>query len=947
MSDLNITKTNVNKKEENKVEKYIARVNNNIFAIINWTEYKTFQWHEKSPEIFNKLNTNFKKLLESFLKDPNFSHLFPEFFNDNWEINKKFTKKFDRYFPIYKDFLIEKIKQNPWEEKKIIIDFVKTLFIFEENLEVEKFWKFFLNNTSEQINELFQESKKLFSSFTKVEYENLENSEHNFDKENKNAWLMMIKNHLSDWIDENGKFNKLNIQDSIHSHFEKTAEKFIETFDHWYRSTNLDKEFLFILKNSLNNLEKDFQTLKDSWYWDLCKKDFIWYLSDKLDKSKYDKNFIDLITKLINSKSDNLSEKVEEIIEILSNNRNKYLKNYIRKYRSLENKSLETVSLDDWYEGAWFERRSKFFGDVFVEDENWNMKFIDRYLGFLWIKPNNEWYFDINNLLYGWDQRKKFEKYLMLEKNFWRQKKSLRWETDDEKFRFYIEDTIEQFKDILRRFQNKSYNNKQEEVLTFIEEEKNSVDLLVWFWWESLENEEKEKTFNKNRDEKMGEKYPSHGIKEWIITRLNTKWLLDNEWAQILLAKEWEKPTNSSVWNKTAVLYNFFHWYKEWYINLSDFEIWSKKMKDIIDLYIPARTNNSDTISIKSINDFLELGLDTCSSLLEWKTIKQSNYIDIINRLWFDIKNKKQIQNLKEFLKYLKFLIPSLEWMMNDAEKDKKDLKEIKDLFPESKKDLADRFIIWPDKEADRWFIKLVSKYNWDARSMWDLTRWMIISDNVINITNDIWEFIEVIKYHPSVEQINISESTWNFTEKAPKASWYRDVVLEVKMKSWNKVEIQFHYKEYLKFKKNWYILWKDFLKKEFINNPKKFIKFTDFEVNKILDEAQRNYKWIKLPENFWILCENPNHFNDKVNWEKVHKSWNLEDNSNNNKLSSDTLYNLARAMEKDEDPKVKVLVAKLRKIESIWYDIAWGKTLANELRESWETEKNQKKTNS
>ena len=66
---------------------------------------------------------------------------------------------------------------------------------------------------------------------------------------------------------------------------------------------------------------------------------------------------------------------------------------------------------------------------------------------------------------------------------------------------------------------------------------------------------------------------------------------------------------------------------------------------------------------------------------------------------------------------------------------------------------------------------------------------------------------------------------------------------------------------------------------------------------------------------NFWILC----------------KTWKFtfEDLSYNNEnlLSSDTLYNIARSCSWDN-----TLQAKIEKIESLWYDMAGWRTLANEI---------------
>lgn len=1013
MTSLDTQKTQANTPQENEVEKYMDKVRQDILEVINTIETNKIKiiknknnsglkdrLKQENKKVLSKdssLHSNFKSLLQAFLQNSKYLKLFPEFSWEEWE--NKLNKKFNRYFPIYKDFLIEKVKQNPWNEENIILDFVKTLFIFEENLEKDKFEKFFMNNDSEKIDSFFQKSKNIFSSFAKIEYDDLENSEHtetffvnpkltkflkvfkkkiknilpketkdkiaenktykkikwqfskkiNFDnkdiinlsKKNQDQWLMMIKNFIADSVDENWEINEQIVKNSIHTHYEKTTERFIETFDHWYKSTNLDSDFLFVLKNFHNNLEKDFNILKNSWYWNWCKKDLYWYFSDKLDWKKYSPEFLISINKLLKANSNNSSSNIEEIIETVKENRTKYLKSHIREYKSLKWVDLEKVDLDTWHKWTWFERRSEFFEKAFVKYNKWKITLTPRYLKFLWIPPDESWNINIDNLLSWWDQKTKFEEYL--KNNFDKQKKSLRWKEEKEKWWFYVEDTIEQFKDILKYFQNKNFENKENEVLKFIEQEKNSVDLLVWFWWENLENGEKEKIIVTDRDKIIKEKYPSHWIKEWIITILNNKWLLKDDWAQIFMAKEWEEPTNSSYWNKTAVLERLFHWYKEWNINLSDFQINDKKMKDITDLYIPAKISKDSIISTSDINNFIELWLDTCSSLLDWKKYKNNSYLKIMTENWFDTKDTKKIYELKEFLKYLKYLIPSLKSMLEDGKRDRNELNRIKETLEAKNHILWKRFIVWPDKDTDRWFVKMVSKYNWDPREMWDLTRWMVTSENIVSITDDISEFIKIIKYDQSVEQINISESTWNFTEKAPKPSWYRDVVLEVKMKSWNKVEIQFHYKEYLEFKKHWYVLWEDFMKESFVNNQKKFVKFTDKEIDKILNEAERNYKWIKLPENFAILCENPNHFNDKVNWEKIHKSWNLEDNwsfISDNKLSSDSLYNLARAMESDKSEEWETLVSKLRKVESIWYDLAWWRTLANELRQSWEKAK-------
>lgn len=836
-----------------------------------------------------------------------------------FEVLEKFEKKFQSYFKRYKWSIracirssLDESNQSQFLTKecfknivhRAIKDLLNIMYIFGDNLDPDTFDEVLCNKGNDFWN-IFTVVSDTYTSLAEVEYR-----QNSYLKESAEPQVLkMYKHILADSILDDGKVCYKALSDRIEAHFEHTFIEIVSAFNHWYYSSHLDINFLNALQEFTQNVLSDMELLQSQWVlkWE---KGFLQYFQTDItqeynmhffcthlfQKSKklepfiqqgwYGDLFIDWLTGVAKAECDNQS-----FAKYAINVRKRKLQAYIKDFATdLDSVFLNEVWFERWYEFKPSSRRKVFFENI-VEDEN---RLFYRYRELL---RNIE---DPNS-----PQWIRFTHYLA---------ESWELDTKDQKLQYLqdVEQEISQF----------SLWNFEHDMRSFIKKNKHLVDILVSFWWYNLEQDfisDKDKYQWVAWQRLFKKDYKPHGLKEGIVSELAKRKLIGpekNHHVQIFMESDLN---NSSSWNYAKVLERLQHWYESSIVNigdmyLSDQDGITRYFKDMFLLYLPSLSCESSS----DILNYVHEGLDICTSLLEGEsTFEDNSYIQTLLSYWFDLRNKQQIDTLKEFLKYVLYCSWDIEKMMLDAQRDRSFFQkmtsdeEFVTLFGHESEDT---WLLWPEKKISRVYQKVLSSYNGDLRDIWDLTRMLFVCENVVDLNHKLVDFIEYITQFDEVKQISIWDYTWNFTEKSPKKSGYRDVNLSIKLASWNIVEAQFHYREYLKFKKEGYELGKDFLSEK--ERRKRNIKKISREQAEKIKFLAKQDPTIKLPANFALLCE----------WgEFVFSDWISQ--TEGNILSSDVLYNLSRSLSHDKE-----LQAILQSIESAGYDIAWGKTLAHEI---------------
>jgi hypothetical protein len=194
-----------------------------------------------------------------------------------------------------------------------------------------------------------------------------------------------------------------------------------------------------------------------------------------------------------------------------------------------------------------------------------------------------------------------------------------------------------------------------------------------------------------------------------------------------------------------------------------------------------------------------------------------------------------------------------------------------------------------PIKWIDRIMEKVLSWwfFNGDFRKVWDLARWTLEFDNVVDLYNWLEELLNNDYFkNPSVK-ILIKDNIWNPLWDAPHFQKYRDINCIIKLGTWNVVELQLQVKPMLMANNKWISL---------IEWTIKDLDFTEKEKEYIVKLASKIKKpKLRIPENDFVV------------WHEIYELW--------------------RSIS-DWDNLQKELKLKLNKLLIILHNTAWQKCL-------------------
>lgn len=936
MSINNIWGTKTNIKNNNLYTNVISQKNLFCENISKILENKNFKI-EEIIERFLKMRS------VKFLKDNKFWFL-RKYMNEEWKVEEKFYEKFDKYFPIHEEIFFKNLNEeidnleeiNEENVKNTINNFLSKylhiIFIFTEKIKLsdldkylksniedlsftfswaktdiillDNFWKDIVEKLKkrfweEEINDsdIFYMSEKFFSSLYRRLYKEIEESKDN--EIDKSKWDI-----ISEKIEE--EFKKA---------FNEVFYIFETWIEYWYEDNEKLKnleiftrklfEWLVFIKKE-NIAFRDFPVRRiDEKFVDYIKKFFLDF--DKL-KSDFKEEFI-LFLKYVSENNFNwikpeLREKIKEKEEKIANSR------VPNETERINNLNINNVDFQTWENVEEAQKYENVFSEVIARD--WKMNFAE----FLELKNKEKFeeYFEIFSKFYA-------KKYVKKDKN----KSNQEHQKEEDLFK---ENMKKQFEEILK------YEWKKVE--DFIKNDVNNLNALI-LWWRfilkirSLKKDNQE--INLENISKIEEK--EYWVVEKILKRLKRRDLLDTE--KIRFSIDW-KVRNTSIEWKDLWLDELIKSLKRWFIDLGSKKI---KLADgeekiiwwIKELYIPAKLNEDWQRNlyrdISAIETHLDDWIDVCYALLKNRNINESStefhYLKnilitkkIVPENYKDLKieDKERLQELVEMLKFIRSRISPLKEMMliwmedrNELEKD----QTIKELLRKHKDSS-----IWPEKAFKRAFEKLIWEYGWNFNKIWDLTRARVVSRDLDTSIEDIVNFIDIISKKDIITNISIVDSTWEPISIPKKNSWYRDIKLFLKLKSWNTVEVQFQVEEMYEIKDKWINLELEENNGIFVKMWKEWALLTNDEMKELLNYCKE--RSIELPTKD-ILIKLMKDEDNWIEWE------NFEEILKWNQISTDYSYHIARQLEKWSSIR-----KKLTRLERILADSAWSKIVLKYL---------------
>jgi len=920
-----------------------------ILEIIeNWT-----WWEIDENETF-KIEKYMKRYIKSNLKNIeqlDLAPIFNKYFNDDKNIDSNtFDSKFNKYFPIHFTELVNYIKwkllpltkkvskNNQLEKekliKKILNKYLYILFIFWEKIplselltniekDTENLIEFYISvlENIEKINHLETKQIKQLKNESKISKL--------YDKESKNSEKSIIDDPFCSTMYRNAfkrikpnwdinkdedKMYKDEISEKIEELYKLEFRKLFTAFEKWYGSDWNFWDNMHYLEDSIKKI---------LWSIVIFKNLNIAFTENFSYNIKEKKILHDVNTKLIEwniigwSKNKNTNQKLEiffkEFIEMSVNNLEigDFL-DFIKKLNILKKKTAESKIPEHL---PYINKKD--INIKTIDFDNWNNIHESQKYDLLFSKIiSNNWILNIS--------------------------KHLQLETIDNDLVFlFTENYWLEYNVVLSQFQEIKWLSKSWITLSkFVENDINNLNLLV-IWWEFLLKIRKLKKWNNNEitaiDIKKIKK-KSYWLIEKISDLLNKNKIFDKKNIHKLrFTPEW-KLNNISVKTIPKQLVDIFEWFKKWPIELDKKEIqaWNKTIliKDIIDLYIPKKISNK--WKNIDINNLLNIWIDLCYNLVQWKPITensqkiylktlQKHHIIPKNVKKLNIKNKDNILNLVETLKFIKDHINPLEEMIKKGNQDKEKLIEL--FWPILNKNkwkiVKDYF--WPNKSFIRAFTKLIKLYSWDFTLIWDLTRLRIVKNDIDWLENSIINFVSFAVNKDEITHVSIRDKIWEPISDPEKDSWYKDITVFYTLKSWNVVEQQFLTKNMSNAKENWIDLTNkenfhvfDKLRKEKklfkLNEMKKFINFAqrkniELPTLDIMNRLLEKWSIYKLIDDLWI----------------DQKIFSIKE------ISCTYTYNITRQLIKDSK-----LWKNLTRLERTIYDNASSWDILNYLENKW-----------
>ncbi|MFK7779660.1 MAG: hypothetical protein QM490_00800 [Candidatus Gracilibacteria bacterium] len=893
------------------------------------------------------------------IEQGNLISIFSKYINGDNSINiDNFNKKFNKYFPIHLPILTTKIRKElkileaeqgllgknisseelTPKKENLILNLLKKysyiIFIFGEKIRLGELDKL-LELDIKAISSLRESVSQNMKILERQEQKNIESlkRESNFINTDEEYSLLTdhicattYRNTFRKVMSEGEDITIMSSLDKVGKEIEKLYKlefkKLYTVFKKWYDSDGslgnnlyqiediIKKIFgsIFIFKEANIAFTDTFSSkLKQPNFLNEVDAQLIQGNIITLNNNKQDKNiqeseeklielFKQLLEIIINGGKKSEFEKLEEEISIL---KKKTAKSKIPKTLSkIDDLDLDEVDFDEW--------------DTTPENQKYELMFSE---------------------IIGKDGKLIISKYLQLD------------ELDEELIYLFTQSYGIDYDIVLAQFREiKGLEKANISIRYFVKNDINNLNLIIIWWRFLLKIRKLEKNtelgikklkapsdYIKKLESIKSIREKPYGVIEIISEKLKEKGILESDKLEF---KPGGRLNNISVQTIPEQLKSILKGYKKGPIDLLETSIHTGKsnrlVKDLTDLYIPTKSLYHKTSSdldneMNGINDWLNSGIDLCFNLLQNNSITDTNekeYLKLLkkykivpeNTEKLEIKNKDNIKNLAEALKYIKHKRKKLKEMILIGNNDKENLIELfSPLLGDTKKEIkADGF--GPEKSFTRAFTKLIKLYSGDFTLIGDLTRLRIVENDINDLTTAIVKYISFAVESDEITHVSIIDLIGEPISDPKKSSGYRDIKLLLSLKGGNVVEQQFQYKGMLDVKEIGIDLTDkekspifDKLKKEgrlfTLENTKEFIKFVQ-------------KKDLELP-TIDIL----NNLLREGNVYGLINELEIDEESLSRKnISSTYTYNIIRQLTKGSE-----LEKKLTRLERIINDDAWS----------------------
>lgn len=916
-------------------------------------------WWEKSVKSEQIAKYVRKYIRHSFIniEKQEIVSVFQKYFNKDNLINSEiFNSKFDKYFPIHLPILINKINQEfsaldeEWKDlsieelsskkENIILNLIKKysyiIFIFWEKIRLSELEKLLniditpistlhgavLNNMNDlelkeqkQIEELALESKIINKKEFGYKQKNPLLTEPMCAITYRNTFRKVMS-----WWEDITIISSLNsVWEEIEQLYKLEFKRLYTIFKKWYDSDWKYWDNLFYLEDSVKKILWSISIFKSLdiaftktfssnpkhpiFYQEMVKQLIDWNITvwekKNEEEKKSEKILVELFIDFLKIVYDGWKKiKLEELVSNIELLKKITAKSRIPEVLSyIDDLDLDSVDFDIWTKTPENQKYELLFSEIIWK--NWKLK-ISKYLK---LDPLDE------------------ELILLFTESYW----------IDYNIDYNV--VLRQFKDI------KSLANANTSIKDFIKNDINNINLIV-IWWRfllkirKLEKNKKIETITKEDIKSIKEK--PYGLIEEESRLLEEKWILENE--KIEFKPEW-RLNNTSFYTIKRQLESIFKWFKKWPFDLSKIKIkaWNTDIpvKSITELYIPNElSGNENPLPIdeenKKINTWIIVWIDLCLNLLHGKKIineQEKIYLKLLqaykivpeNIEQLDTKNKDNIKDLSDTLKYIKSKTGVLKYMMEKWLKGKLKLEEL----------LKEKwFDLWPDKAYSRAFVKLIKDHSWDFNLITDIWwRCNKPEKSIRNIKMSMVQLTDLAVEDDSITHISIVDKIWEPLSDSKLPSWYRDQKALINFKDWNVAEVQLQYEKVHDVKEHWI----DLTLKEnlfiFAKLKKEKKLFTWEEIIEFIRFAQQ--KNIKLPTIDILSNLLEKQDEDKDIYSYIDELWIKEEAFLEKNISCTYTFKIIRELEEDS-----TLRAKLTRLERILFDNAWADAVIEDLVE-------------
>lgn len=887
----------------------------------------------EDEEVYEFLEKYIKKYFLNILKSEkwkeDFSFLLKYFENKDTEenelkkINKiKINSKFDKYlpihFPILKNQIKTKFKENTEkiQDKGVLIqankNFLKNfmkkyayiIFVFWEKVKISQLEEW-LSKDIKTLSNIFFSTKGKIVQINEKETEFLEwLKKEVWESEllEKEILVSTFRNIFKKVILEEKEFNAEKIEKNLEIEITKLYEnellELYHIFEKWKQSDwlsgkNLENieiiskkilKWIDIFKNMNIAFNEDFYL----WY---NKQGFIDEVLEKFIKrtSRIDSKNFELFKEFLKLSFQKWENKYDNFLEKIAGENQKIAESKVpEELEKKENIDIEEVDFDFWNDLMEYQKYDLMFSEIIWKDGKMDFSdFID-----LDIKAEKL------DLFVKTDERLKNRKEII--KNQFIEIKSKQWMTIEK----------------------------------FIRDDINNLNLLILWWRFNLKLKTLEKNWKKINlaNLKNIEEKPY-----WVIEKISQKLHISKTLENIYFNPN-GRLHNVAAWTIEKQLGQVLRNFEKWPIDLLNVKIdtseWKKEIKNLTSLYIPKniKVKKINEGQKEAINDWISSGIDICYKILQKKnslTENEKEYLEVLieekiisddNYENLDQKSLENIQDLVEVLKFIKWKRKILSSMFETAKDDENQLSEsLKELL-ETEKENSEETGFWAEKQFYRAFQKLIKNYNWDFNKIWDLTRLRIVRKSIDELIDSVVNFIELASKDEKIKKIAIIDYTWEPSNTAQKKTWYRDIKLLFTVSSWNVVELQFQYEKMLDVKENWLDIIKD-----------------DYIIDKLRDESSL-FTDEEMKTFLKTIKEKKLGFPKKEVLKKLLSNWNIasilsqlnikEEDLIKEKISTNDTYNISRNLSNNLSVKDKI-----ERLERALADKAWSEIFLDYLK--------------